>query len=136
MILCLDVGTRRIGVAKSDALGIAAHSMPAIFRENDAKTFEALAKIIQEENIGCVLVGLPRNMNGSLGPSAEMVQVFVETLKKHISLPVEFWDERLSTVQAENVMLEGDLSRKKRKSRIDSLAAQIVLQNYLDAKRG
>ena len=103
-------------------------------RRDDARTFKDIADLIACENVKLILVGLPRNMNNSLGGSAKSVQAFVEIMKRTIQVPVEFWDERLSTVSAERVLLEADLSRAKRKTKIDSLAAQIVLQNYLDSK--
>lgn len=136
IVLCLDVGTKRIGVAKSDALGVAAYAYPFVLRTKDRKEFKELLKIIETENIQILLLGLPKNMDGSLGGSVEMVHAFADELKQHTALPVSYWDERLSTVEAERMMIdEADMSRKKRKLKIDSMAAQIILQSYLDKNK-
>ncbi len=132
--MSLDVGTRRIGVATSDLLGVAAHPHPYILRKSTEFALEEIKRFIFEEQIEILLVGLPKNMDGSLGPSAQSVIDFVDLLKKIIEIPVQYWDERLSTVSAEKLMIEADLSRKKRKQKIDSMAAQIILQNYLDSQ--
>src|SRR3990172_2617088 len=130
IILCLDVGTKRIGVAKSDALGVAAHVLPKITRKSDEQAVKAISSLVKEEQAGRIVVGLPINLNDTLGPAAERVQSFADRLKKEVSVPVEFWDERFSTAEAERFLLEADLSRRKRKAKIDSLSAQIILQSY------
>lgn len=130
-ILGLDVGEKRIGVAISDGLGITAQGLDTIGRNDKA----SLEKIIKEEGVSEIVVGLPLNMNGTKGERANDAILFVENLKEDFSIPVKMWDERLSTVYAEKEMLKGDLSRKKRKRLSDKLAAQLILQNYLDAKR-
>lgn len=136
IILCLDVGTKRIGVAKSDALGIAAHLLPVILRKTDEQAAREIADLVKAENVDRIVVGLPRNMDDTLGPAVEMVQSFTDQLKKQISVPVEYWDERLSTREAERFLIEeADMSRGKRKSKIDSMAAQIILASYMQAKR-
>ncbi|MBI4970955.1 MAG: Holliday junction resolvase RuvX [Candidatus Omnitrophica bacterium] len=135
IILCLDVGTKRIGVAKSDALGVAAHAFPMIERKNDAQAVEAVLKLIQEEQVERIVVGLPINMNDTLGPASVMAKSFAGLIQQKTSVPVEFWDERLSTAEAERFLIGLDMSRAKRKTKIDSLAAQIILKSYMDARR-
>lgn len=136
IILCLDVGTKRIGVAKSDALGVAAHALPMIARKSDEQAVRSVLELVKEEQVDRIVVGLPRSLDDSLGPAAEMAQSFAALLKKEVSIPMEFWDERFSSVEAERFLIEkADMSRRKRKSFIDSLAAQIVLQSYMEAKR-
>lgn len=135
IVLCLDVGTKRIGVAKSDALGVAAHALAMIERKSDAYAVKSVIDLIQEEGVARVVIGLPINMNDTLGPAAEMVKFFSDLLKKELSIPIEFWDERLSSKEAERFLIEADMSRKKRKTKIDSLSAQIILQSYMDAKK-
>ena len=136
ILLGIDAGTKRIGVAKSDGLGVMAHFLPAIPGEDQDRAVRQIIELAREENVSKIIVGLPRNMNGSLGPSAAFVKKFGEKLAGESGIPVEYWDERLSTRQAERILIEeGDVSRKKRKTKIDSLAAQIILQSYLDAKK-
>ena len=135
IVLCLDVGTKRIGVAKSDALGVAAHALAMIERKSDAYAVKSVIDLIQEEGVARVVIGLPINMNDTLGPAAEMAKFFSDLLKKELSIPIEFWDERLSSKEAERFLIEADMSRKKRKTKIDSLSAQIILQSYMDAKK-
>lgn len=134
-ILALDVGTKRIGVAMSDELLITAQGGETIYRK-DAKTdMDIIAKRIADNGVGEVVVGLPLNMDGSQGPKANEVIVFIEELSKVITVPVKTWDERLTTAQAERVMLEADTSRAKRKKHVDKLAAQVILQSYLDSRK-
>jgi putative Holliday junction resolvase len=130
-VLGLDVGQKRIGIAISDGLGLTAQGLNTIERE-DAKSLENL---IRENDVAEIVIGLPLNMNGSKGERAEDAILFGDALKVKFSLPVKMWDERLSTLYAEKEMLRGDLSRKKRKRLNDMLAAQLILQNYLDAKK-
>ncbi len=133
-ILALDVGEKNIGLAISDELGWTAQGLPNLRRQTVDKDISVLAGIIKEYSAGEIVVGMPINMDGSLGKKAKEVSLFIEDFKKQISLPVKVWDERLSSLQAEKVMLEADLSRKKRKKKIDQLAAQLILQSYLDAR--
>ena len=130
-IMALDVGSKRIGVAVSDGLGITAQGRETIMRGDN----EALGKAIQEDGVTEIVVGLPLNMNGTKGERAEDAISFAEALKKDFSLPVTLWDERLSTSHAEKEMIKGYLSRRKRKGLSDKLAAQLILQNYLDSRR-
>lgn len=133
-ILGLDVGDKNIGVAISDGLGWTAQGLPNIKVQGQGQVSIALGEIIKENQITEVVVGMPLNMNGTSGPAAQKVANFIEELKKQISIPIKIWDERLSSLQAEKIMIAADLSRKKRKKRIDRLAAQLILQSYLDAK--
>lgn len=131
-ILGLDVGDRYIGVAVSDALGISAQGIGRIDRK---KWRETLPKIIEEYKVKSIVVGLPKMMNGSIGTQGEKVIKFTDELKNTIPVSVTLWDERLSTVSAERVLIQADVSRRKRKSLRDKLSAVIILQNYLDSSR-
>jgi putative Holliday junction resolvase len=133
-ILGLDVGSKTIGVAVSDELNLIAHGVTTLKRKGKRLDIKDLLGMIEELKVEKVVVGLPKNMNGSLGPSAKMVLSLVEELKKFVDLPIITWDERLSTVAAEKVLLEADVSRKKRKRVIDKVAALLILQGYLDSK--
>jgi putative Holliday junction resolvase len=133
-ILGLDVGSKTIGVAVSDELNLIAHGVTTLKRKGKRLDTKDLLGMIEELKVEKVVVGLPKNMNGSLGPSAKMVLSLVEELKKFVDLPIITWDERLSTVAAEKVLLEADVSRKKRKLVIDKVAALLILQGYLDSK--
>ena len=130
-ILGLDVGEKRIGVAVSDSLGYIAQGISVIKRENT----EELKKIVSDYDIEKIVVGLPKNMDGSIGEQAKKALAFIEDLKREIDLPVLAWDERLTTKEAEGVLLKADLSRAKRKKVIDKLAAALILQGYLDSQR-
>jgi putative Holliday junction resolvase len=134
-IMGLDIGDRTIGVAVSDLMGLTAQGVKTIKRVGKKKDIEELKNIIKEREVGKIVSGLPKNMNGTLGPQGEKVLKFCELLKEETGLEIEFWDERLSTVAAERSLLEGDISRTKRKKVIDMLAAVIILQGYLDRQR-
>jgi len=131
-VMGLDVGSRTIGVAMSDELQLIAQSLKTIARKTLEDDLKELAAIIHQFDVGQIVVGLPRNMNGTLGEQAEKILKWIKTLEKAIQLPVATWDERLSTVAATRILLEADLSRKKRKKSVDKLAAAIILQGYLD----
>ncbi|MFW6022201.1 MAG: Holliday junction resolvase RuvX [Halanaerobiaceae bacterium] len=130
----LDFGDRTIGVAVSDQLGWTAQSKGVIRRVNLSDDFEKIKKYINEYNIEEIIVGLPLNMDGTAGKRVEKTEQFVNFLKKRVEIPVKMWDERLSSNQAERILLEADLSRSRRKKVIDQLAAAIILQSYLDSK--
>ena len=132
-ILGLDVGEKTIGVAISDPLGWTAQGLYNLRRQNKAKDLEAILDIIREYEVEQVVVGLPINMNGTVGPSAARCQAFGKLIREAKGLPVTYQDERLSTVAAQRVLLEGNLSRAKRKKVIDKLAAVYILQGYLDS---
>ncbi|WP_029453355.1 Holliday junction resolvase RuvX [Clostridium algidicarnis] len=131
-ILGLDMGTKTIGVAISDPLGYTAQGITTIRRKNKKSDLEELRTICEEYGVETIVVGLPKNMNGSIGPQGESILSFTEHIKKALNLPIEMWDERLTTVAAEKAMLEADLSRAKRKKIIDKVAATYILQGYLD----
>ena len=130
-IMGLDVGSKTIGVAISDELGITAQGFKTIKRKAMEDDLRDLDAIISQFKIEKIVVGLPKNMDGSLGKQAEFVLGWIEDFKNKIQLPVETWDERLSTVEATKTLLKADLSRKKRKGVIDKLAAVLILQGYL-----
>jgi len=134
-ILGLDVGTRRIGLAVSDELGWAAHGLPTLERIGPRKDIARLRGIASEYNVRKLVVGLPRNMDGSLGPQANLVLEFISVLEDKLKLDVIPWDERLTTEAAERVLLEADVSRAKRRKKVDQIAAVLILQGYLDSLR-
>lgn len=128
----LDIGTHTIGVAVSDELGITAQGLKTLRRKSMEEDFKEIATIIGQFEIEKIVVGLPKNMNGTLGKQAEIVLKWIKILTDKIPVPVVTWDERLSTVEATKVLLEADLSRRKRKKVIDKVAAVLILQGYLD----
>ena len=134
-IMGLDIGDKTIGVAVSDLMGLTAQGVTTIKRVGKKKDIEAIKQIIAEKQVNKIVSGLPKNMNGTVGPQGEKVQKFCELLKEETNLPIEFWDERLSTVAAERTLIEGNVRRENRKKVIDMLAAVIILQGYLDSKR-
>ena len=134
-IMGLDIGDKTIGVAVSDLMGLTAQGVTTIKRVGKKKDIEAIKQIIAEKQVNKIVSGLPKNMNGTVGPQGEKVQKFCELLKEETNLPIEFWDERLSTVAAERSLIEGNVRRENRKQVIDMLAAVIILQGYLDSKR-
>ena len=131
-ILGLDVGQKTIGVAISDPLGFTAQGITTIRRDKKPKDIEELKEICKEYSVESIVVGLPKNMNGTIGFAGEKIMEFTEIIKNEIGLKVELWDERLTTVAANRAMLEGDLSRSKRKKIVDKIAATLILQGYLD----
>lgn len=133
--LGLDFGTKTIGVAASDALGLTAQTVTTIRRTNLKTDLAALAGLVREYEAERFVIGLPLNMDGTEGPRAEATHRFVDALTQSLGLPVELWDERLSTVAAQRTLLEADLSRARRREVIDQMAAQFILQGWLDAHR-
>ena len=131
--LGLDVGDKTVGLAYSDELGITAQGLSTLARTNVEADLTAIAGVCSEHSVEVLVVGLPLNMDGSEGPRAEVSRRFGDRLGQRTGLPVEYWDERLTTMQVERVLLEADLSRAKRKKVIDKLAAQVILQSWLDA---
>ena len=131
-IMSLDVGSRTIGIACSDALLMTAQGIETIRRTSLEKDFNRLQELIAEYEVHELVVGMPKNMNGTKGERAEKTEEFVEKMKEVIDLPVSYWDERLSTVMAERQLIAADVSRKKRKGVIDKMAAVVILQGYLD----
>ncbi|MGA9289980.1 MAG: Holliday junction resolvase RuvX [Anaerobacillus sp.] len=135
--LGLDVGTKTIGVALSDAMGWTAQGLETVKRNPEAQDIipDRLMEIINGNDVSKIVVGLPKNMNGSIGPSGEACKAFADLLGTNTNLPVEMWDERLTTVAAERMLISADVSRKKRKKVIDKMAAVMILQGYLDSKQ-
>lgn len=133
----LDLGTKTLGISISDTtLTIASLYGTLRFEENDYDSLiPKLKEITKEEQITKIVLGLPKNMNNTIGPRAMISMEFMEKLKKNLNIDVVLQDERLSTVEATNYMLEADISRKKRHKKIDSLAANIILQTYLDKEK-
>jgi putative Holliday junction resolvase len=131
-ILGLDVGEKTIGVAVSDPLGFTAQGVDTIRRRNIKYDIDEIIKYCNEYGCNTIVVGLPKNMNGTIGPSGEKVLGFCEEIKKSIDCKIEMWDERLTTVAAHRAMLEADLSRAKRKKIVDKIAAIYILQGYMD----
>ncbi len=132
-ILALDIGARRVGVAVSDPLGWTAQGLPTLARENDSQVIEAVQEIVRELDVERVVIGLPRNMNGTVGPQAKKALAFADALRAALQLPVDTWDERLTTVAAERSLAEGGLDRRKRRRSVDRVAAQLILQGFLDS---
>lgn len=133
-LMGLDYGDRRIGVAVSDAFGWTAQGVGIVEKRRDNGEDEAIAKLVQEHEVTEIVVGLPKNMNGTIGPRGEICIAFAQHLQQKLNVPVHLWDERLTTVAAERVLIEADVSRKKRKLVVDKMAATLILQNYLDSK--
>ncbi|MDP3486807.1 MAG: Holliday junction resolvase RuvX [Bacillota bacterium] len=131
-VMGLDVGDKTIGVAMSDLLGLTAQGIEVIARKNLKQDIARLRTLIEQHNVGHIVVGLPRSLNNKLGPQAEKVQEFVAYMHKSINLPSDYIDERFTTSIAERSLIEVDMSRIKRKQIIDKVAAQIILQSYLD----
>ncbi len=131
-ILALDHGTRRVGVAVSDELQMIAQPLEYIAPEPFADFLARLKAILQEKEISLILIGMPRNMDGSYGPAALKVQEFVAALKEAVTVPIKSWDERLTTVQAQKFLIQGGVRRDQRKQKVDKTAAAILLQSYLD----
>ena len=134
--LGLDLGAKTLGVAVSDLTGTIATSLTILRHdENHEYLIEELKKIIEEKSVETIVLGLPKNMNNTIGERGEMVLSFKEKLEKSTNLPVILEDERLTTRVAENILITADVSRKKRKKVIDKMAANIILQSYLDRRR-
>lgn len=134
----LDLGTKTLGVAVSDKTETIASAITTLrFSENNPEeVLNDLTKIMDEYKVGAIVIGLPKNMNNSLGFAAERTKEFVKVLNNTYDIPVYEQDERLSSVTANNVLLQADISRKKRKSKVDTVAATVILQNYLDIRKG
>jgi putative Holliday junction resolvase len=133
-ILGLDVGSRRIGIAISDPLGLTAQGLPTLLRQNKRLDFEQLAKIITDHQVSEIVVGYPLRLSGAEGIQSEKMQLFAEELRKRFGLPVHLWDERLTSTQANRLLRETDLSIKKRGQAVDRMAATLILQNWMEAR--
>jgi putative Holliday junction resolvase len=133
-MLALDHGTRRIGVAVSDEMKMIASPLEYIPAEPLDKVIERIQQLIREKDVELILVGMPRNMDGTFGPAAEKVNDFIASLAPHITTPIKTWDERLTSVMANRALLEGNVRRDQRKQKVDKMAAAILLQSYLDSR--
>lgn len=133
-ILGLDHGTRRVGVAVSDEMHMIAQPLEYIAPEPFADFLARLKEILREKEIELILIGMPRNMDGSYGPAALKVQEFAAALKDAVTVPLKLWDERLTTTQAQKFLIQGGMRRDKRKEKVDQTAAAILLQSYLDSR--
>ncbi|MGC7847769.1 Holliday junction resolvase RuvX [Desulforudis sp. 1088] len=130
-ILGLDVGDKRIGVALSDELGLTAQGQGAIVRGKPADDIRRIAEIIASREVESVVVGLPKKLDGSIGPQAQKVLEFVEELRKAVKVPIILWDERLSTAQVEKILIDADVRRARRRKVVDAMAAAVILDSYL-----
>ncbi len=134
-IMALDLGTRTIGVAVSDVTGLIANGIETIRRTSPERDFSRLEQLVAQWEIGEIVLGYPKNMNGTIGERAKVSEQFAEELKERFpGISVVLWDERLSTIAAERVLIDADLQRKKRRKVIDMMAAVVILQNYLDSR--
>jgi putative Holliday junction resolvase len=134
-ILALDVGDVRIGVAASDPLGMMAHPLETIQRTGFKADLKRVIEIAEIQQASEIVAGMPLNLDGTTGPQGEKVLEFAEALRRRTRIPVVTWDERLSTVEVERVMIGADLRRDHRRREVDRLAATVILQSYLEAKR-
>lgn len=134
-IMGLDFGTKRIGVAVSDELFLTAQGLETIQRKDLDSDLAAINAVISANNVGELVVGLPLNMDGTYSAKTKEAVEFIDALSKTVNIPVKTQDERLTSMQADRAMLEGDMSRAKRKKLSDKLAAQLILQSYLDSRK-
>jgi putative Holliday junction resolvase len=135
-VLGLDVGSKTIGVAVSDELGLMAHARATLRRAGTARDVAAVAAELQREGADRIVVGLPLTLEGEIGPRARRVLVLVEALRARLGVPVETWDERFSTAAVERALIDSGMRRARRKEVIDQEAAAFILQGWLDAQRG
>lgn len=137
-IMGLDFGTKTVGVAISDGLNLTAQGLETITRKSQNKLRQTLARIeaiATEHQVTAIVLGYPKNMNNTVGERAEATEEFKEALEKRVKLPVILWDERLTTIEANRILIDSKVRRENRKEVIDKIAATIILQSYLDAKR-
>jgi putative holliday junction resolvase len=134
-ILGLDVGTRRIGVAISDPLGITAQGLETLERRNQRRDFAALENLIRRYEVQEIVVGLPLRMSGAEGVQSEKMQAFAAGLRKRFRLPVHLWDERLTSAEANRLLRETDLSIEKRAQAVDRMAAMLILQGWMESRK-
>ena len=133
-IMAIDHGTKRMGIALSDETATLAQPLEFIPAEPFADFLKRLKEIIREKQVEEILIGMPRNMDGSYGTAALKVQAFVAVLKETIAIPMRMWDERLTSAQANRMLIQAEVRRDKRKQRVDAAAAAILLQSYLDSR--
>ncbi|HUA14314.1 MAG TPA: Holliday junction resolvase RuvX [Verrucomicrobiae bacterium] len=134
-VLGLDVGTRRIGMAVSDPLGITAQGIETLERKNKRHDFEWLARVIRDYEVKEIVVGLPLRMSGSEGTQSEKMRVLAAELEKKFALPVHLWDERLTSAEANRFLRETELSIEKRAKAVDRMAAVLILQGWMESRR-
>ena len=132
--MALDHGTRRIGVAVSDETKTIATPLEFIPAEPMNQVVERLQQLLREKEVELILIGMPRNMDGSYGPATEKVKEFITALQPYITTPIKTWDERLTSVMANRALLQGNVRRDQRKQKVDKMAAAILLQSYLDSR--
>ncbi len=132
-ILAIDHGLKRIGIALSDELKMIAQPLEFVPAEPFADLVARLTDLVQEKEVEMILVGMPRNMNGSYGAAATKVEEFVAAIKSALPVPIKTWDERLTSAQANRILIAGNVRRDKRKQKVDKMAAAILLQSYLDS---
>jgi putative Holliday junction resolvase len=135
-VMGLDVGSRRIGIAVSDLLGITAQGIETLQRRNKRTDFEALRLLIKEYKVREIVVGLPLRMSGAEGIQSDKMRVFAEELRKKFKLPVHLWDERLTSAEANRLLRETELSIEKRGKAVDRMAAILILQGWMQAQQG
>ena len=133
-IMALDYGTKRVGVALSDELGLIAQPLEFIPAEPKDECLRRLKEIVDSKSVTEIVIGIPRNMNGTYGPAAESARAFADSVKTALSISVKTWDERLTTVQANRALIESGMRREKRRQKVDQTAAAILLQSYLDSR--
>ncbi|MGA8154201.1 MAG: Holliday junction resolvase RuvX [Terriglobales bacterium] len=133
-ILGLDVGSKRIGLAVSDPLGITAQGLPTIHRQNKRHDFGELEKVIRQYGATEIVVGLPLRMSGAEGTQSDKMRLFAEELRRRFRLPVHLWDERLTSAQANRLLRETEMSIKRRGEVVDQMAAVLILQSWMDTK--
>ncbi len=134
-LMGLDVGTRTIGVAVSDALGVTAQGLPTIRRKNKRTDMAELERVVREQHVAEIVVGYPLHMSGGQTAGSERVAAFAEQLKKEFGLPVHLWDERLTTAEAQRVLRETDMSIRRRGQVVDQMAAVLILQSFMERRR-
>lgn len=130
----MDVGSRRIGLAISDLLGITAQGLDTIHRQNKRVDFAQLERVIREHDVAEIVMGLPLRMSGAEGIQAEKMQAFAEEIRRRFKLPVHLWDERLTSAQANRLLRETEMSIKRRGAVVDQMAAVLILQSWMDAR--
>jgi putative Holliday junction resolvase len=134
-ILAIDLGDRRMGLAVGDELQITAHGLPTAERRNKREDLNYIKSLAKKHAAGLIVLGHPLNMDGSRGPAAEKAERFAAAIEKHVGIPVKLWDERLTTVEADELLRQAGMDHEERKQRVDQMAARLILQSYLDAER-
>ncbi|MCI5971408.1 MAG: Holliday junction resolvase RuvX [Anaerococcus sp.] len=134
-IMCLDVGNKTIGVALSDPMFLLANALETIKRKKASTDIDRIKQIVEQNDVNLIVVGLPKNMNNTIGPQAMRVISFVDLLRKQVDVEVVYEDERMTTIQSEAVLMDMEVRRENRKQYIDKIAATFILQTYLDRRK-